>query len=53
MAKEAVNAAYENTLQEGVLFERRVFHSTFATVSLSFIHPIPCCAVINRLGLGG
>ena len=31
MAKEAVNRAYESTLAEGVKFERRVFHSTFAT----------------------
>ncbi|MEK9660877.1 MAG: enoyl-CoA hydratase-related protein, partial [Alphaproteobacteria bacterium] len=31
MAKEAVNRAYETTLAEGVRFERRVFHSTFAT----------------------
>jgi enoyl-CoA hydratase len=31
MAKEAVNAALESTLAEGVLFERRLFHSTFAT----------------------
>ena len=31
MAKEAVNAAYEMTLAEGVRFERRLFHSTFAT----------------------
>jgi enoyl-CoA hydratase len=31
MAKEAVNRAYETTLTEGVRFERRVFHSTFAT----------------------
>ncbi len=30
MAKEAVGRAYETTLAEGVLFERRVFHSTFA-----------------------
>ena len=30
MAKECVNRAYETTLREGVLFERRVFHSTFA-----------------------
>jgi enoyl-CoA hydratase len=30
MAKESVNRAYETTLAEGVLFERRVFHSTFA-----------------------
>lgn len=30
MAKEAVNRAYESTLREGVLFERRVFYSTFA-----------------------
>lgn len=31
MIKEAVNRAYESTLAEGVLFERRLFHSTFAT----------------------
>ncbi len=30
IAKEAVNRAYETTLTEGVRFERRVFHSTFA-----------------------
>ena len=29
--KEAVNAAYETTLSQGVLFERRLFHATFAT----------------------
>jgi enoyl-CoA hydratase len=26
-----VNRAYETTLAEGVRFERRLFHSTFAT----------------------
>lgn len=31
MAKEAVNRAYESTLAEGVRFERRLFHSAFAT----------------------
>lgn len=31
MAKECVNRAYETTLNEGLRFERRVFHSTFAT----------------------
>ena len=31
MAKESVNRSYETTLAEGVLFERRTFHSTFAT----------------------
>ncbi|SAL80583.1 enoyl-CoA hydratase [Caballeronia terrestris] len=31
MAKEAVNRAYETTLSEGVHFERRLFHSLFAT----------------------
>jgi enoyl-CoA hydratase len=30
-AKEAVNRAFESSLAEGVLFERRVFHSLFAT----------------------
>ena len=29
--KEMVNRSYETTLQEGLLFERRVFHSLFAT----------------------
>lgn len=29
--KEAVNRSYETTLAEGVLFERRLFHSLFAT----------------------
>jgi len=29
--KEAVNRAYESTLAEGVRFERRLFHSLFAT----------------------
>ena len=32
MAKEAVNRAFETTLAEGVRFERRLFHSLFATV---------------------
>jgi enoyl-CoA hydratase len=31
LAKESVNRAYETTLNEGVRFERRLFHSTFAT----------------------
>jgi enoyl-CoA hydratase len=31
MAKESVNRAYETTMAEGVKFERRLFHSTFAT----------------------
>jgi len=30
-AKEAVNRAYETTLVEGIRFERRIFHSLFAT----------------------
>lgn len=30
LAKEAVNSAYETTLQQGVVHERRLFHSTFA-----------------------
>lgn len=32
MCKESVNQAYETTLQEGLLFEKRTFHTTFATV---------------------
>jgi enoyl-CoA hydratase len=31
MAKEAVNRAFETTLEEGLRFERRLFHSLFAT----------------------
>ncbi|WP_342051548.1 MULTISPECIES: enoyl-CoA hydratase [unclassified Cupriavidus] len=31
MIKESVNAAYETSLAEGVHFERRLFHATFAT----------------------
>ena len=31
MAKECVNRAFEGSLNEGLLFERRVFHSLFAT----------------------
>ena len=31
MAKEAVNRAYETTMAEGIRFERRLFHATFAT----------------------
>jgi len=31
MAKESVNRAFESSLAEGILFERRAFHSLFAT----------------------
>lgn len=31
MAKESVNRSFETTLTEGVRFERRLFHATFAT----------------------
>lgn len=31
MAKETVNAAYELNLEEGLRFERRIFHALFAT----------------------
>jgi enoyl-CoA hydratase len=31
MIKESINRAYETTLSEGVLFERRMFHGTFGT----------------------
>jgi enoyl-CoA hydratase len=30
-AKEAVNRAFESSLAEGVVFERRIFHALFAT----------------------
>lgn len=31
MAKEAVNRAFESSLAEGLIYERRLFHSAFAT----------------------
>mmetsp|Transcript_51909 Transcript_51909/g.82814 ORF Transcript_51909/g.82814 Transcript_51909/m.82814 type:complete len:310 (+) Transcript_51909:27-956(+) len=31
ITKECVNRAYESSLKEGLLFERRLFHSTFST----------------------
>jgi len=31
MVKESINRAYETTLSDGVQYERRLFHSTFAT----------------------
>ncbi len=31
MVKESINRAFETTLSEGIRFERRLFHSTFAT----------------------
>jgi enoyl-CoA hydratase len=31
VCKEAVNRAFESSLSEGIRFERRVFHSLFAT----------------------
>ncbi len=46
MAKEVVNAAYETLLEGGIRFERRVFHSAFATADqkegmLAFIQKRP------------
>jgi enoyl-CoA hydratase len=41
MAKECVNAAYEMSQAEGVHYERRMFHSTFATV-----RPLPSVPLI-------
>jgi enoyl-CoA hydratase len=32
MIKESINRAYEATLSEGVQYERRLFHATFATM---------------------
>jgi enoyl-CoA hydratase len=31
MTKESVNASYETLLRQGIMFERRLFHSMFAT----------------------
>ena len=36
--EEAVNRSYEVSLAEGLLFERRTFHSSFSTEDLSLIH---------------
>ena len=30
-AKESVNRAFEGTLNDGIMFERRLFHALFAT----------------------
>jgi enoyl-CoA hydratase len=30
-AKESVNRAFEGTLADGIMFERRMFHALFAT----------------------
>ena len=35
MAKEAVNRSFESSLAEGLLFERRIFHSAFGTADQS------------------
>ncbi len=35
MAKEAVNRAFESSLAEGLLYERRLFHAAFATADRS------------------
>lgn len=39
IAKEAVNKAFESTLREGLAFERRMFHATFATVKPPLFSP--------------
>ena len=31
LGKECVNQAYETSLEQGLLYERRMFHATFAT----------------------
>jgi len=31
MCKEAVNVSYETTLETGLQYEKKIFHSTFAT----------------------
>lgn len=34
LCKESVNTAYETTLKQGLVFEKRTFYATFATVSV-------------------
>lgn len=43
MAKEGVNKSFEMSLQEGLNYERLMFHSTFATVGLALgrKNPLP------------
>jgi enoyl-CoA hydratase len=31
MAKECVNQAYETSLEQGLKYEKKLFHATFAT----------------------
>ncbi|KAG8517507.1 Enoyl-CoA hydratase, mitochondrial, partial [Galemys pyrenaicus] len=45
MAKESVNAAFEMTLTEGNKLEKKLFYSTFATVSSRIPAPCPPCPV--------
>ncbi len=37
MAKTCVNQAFETTLKDGILMERRIFYSTFATVTFPLL----------------
>lgn len=46
MAKEAINAAEELSLQEGLRFERRLFHSLFATQDQKEVSNIHCSVLI-------
>lgn len=52
MAKEAVNKAFETTLREGLQYERRLFHATFATVHppflLSFLPKFQTCFAFRK-----
>ena len=50
MTKETVNRAFETTLSEGLRFERRLFHSMFATEDQNFIQQVHC--FINFHGVG-
>ncbi|XP_065579153.1 enoyl-CoA hydratase, mitochondrial-like isoform X3 [Artemia franciscana] len=47
MCKEAVNNAYEMSLTEGLHFEKRLFHTTFATVK--YYIPISTSTEIERV----
>lgn len=51
MAKEAVNAAFEGTLAEGVRLERRMFHSAFALVSHGVSASGRCSRTTSQYGL--
>lgn len=48
MAKTCVNQSFETSLKDGILMERRIFYSTFATVRLFSIFFLLIFSFENR-----